>query len=88
LSSTRKCKPDAPDATTKWPTQGKKTSTSQEHFKRALYRPCPWHLNGSHSAFECHNLRKALGAPLLKSIKKKDHEGRQPKYLDDETRKN
>jgi hypothetical protein len=88
LSSTRKHKLDAPDATTKRPTRGKKTCTSQECFARALHRHCPWHPNSSHSAFDCHNLHKALGAPVLKSMKKKDHEGRQPNYSDDEMRKN
>jgi hypothetical protein len=88
LSSTWKHKSDTPHATTERPTRGKKTSTSQERFERALHRRCLWHLNSIHSAFECHNLHKAMGALLLKSAKKKDHEGRRPNYSDDETRKN
>jgi hypothetical protein len=80
LSSSRKRKPDTLDATMEQPSRSKKTSTSQERFERALHGRCLWHPNGSHFAFECHNLRKALGAPPLKSVKKKNHEGRKPNY--------
>jgi hypothetical protein len=85
LSSTRKRMMDVSDAITEQPTRNKMTSTLQERFERALHGHCPWHPNGNHSVFECHNLRKALGAPALKNVKKNNHEGRQPNYSEDET---
>ena len=45
--------------------QTEKASAAQQHFNRALHGHCLCHPKGKHSTFECHALRKALGAPLL-----------------------
>ena len=41
-------------------------STNDKEFMNYLDKlDYPWHPSGRHSTFECHNLRRALGAPQL-----------------------
>jgi hypothetical protein len=63
--STRKCKLDNLVTAVEHPPQGRKMGITQEHFEKLLHKYCPWHPNSKHSAIECHNLRRALGAPPL-----------------------
>jgi hypothetical protein len=87
LSSTWKHKsdsPDAPDARIEQPARGKTTLSLQERFKKALHSYWSWHPSATHSTFESHQLRSALGAPAFKSGKKKDPEERQRDYSRDD----
>jgi hypothetical protein len=71
VNSTRKCKPDSPNATAERPTRGKRTLSSQEHFEQTLYRYCLWHPSSNHFSFECIHLHRALGAPHSRKAGKK-----------------
>jgi len=54
-----------PSTTAPQKNYGKRAALVQERFEQALHKHSQWHPSGGHSAFECRNLRRALGATLV-----------------------